>query len=133
MAENCTMQNVNTRISGGRFEYFYEVFLAFFFFYRIIKKWKYEFLESVIRYGYTKFLTKNWDRSNFHDPRANHPMLRQVSQVDGNIQNNTSIKSQAAVPQAITVPQATRHQTPNTFINVFYKCLNFLQKHFTNT
>ena len=35
-------------------------------------------------------------------------MLGQVSQVNGNIQNNTSIKSQE------TVPQATRHQTPNT-------------------
>ena len=40
-------------------------------------------------------------------------MLGQFSQVDSNIQNNTSIKSQK------TVPQVTRHQTPNTFINVF--------------
>ena len=46
-------------------------------------------------------------------------MLGQVSQVDGNIQNNTSIKSQATVPQASTVPQSTKHQTPNTLINVF--------------
>ena len=44
-------------------------------------------------------------------------MLGQVSRVDSNIQNNTSIKSQETVPQV--VPQVTRHQTPNTFINVF--------------
>ena len=40
-------------------------------------------------------------------------MLGQASEVDGNIQNNTSIGSQA------TVPQGTRHQTPNTLIIFF--------------
>ena len=39
-------------------------------------------------------------------------MLEQVSQVDGNIQNNASTKSQ------VILPQASRHQTPNTFINI---------------
>ena len=46
-------------------------------------------------------------------------MLGQVSRVDSNIQNNTSLNSQETVPQATAVPQVTRHQTPNTFINVF--------------
>ena len=46
-------------------------------------------------------------------------MLQQVSQADGNIRNDTPIKSRARLQQATTVPQAIRHQTPNTFINVF--------------
>lgn len=61
-------------------------------------------------------------------------MLGQVSQVDGNIQNNTSIKSQVAAPQAITVPQATKHfyqcflQMPKFFTKTFYKYLNTVSK-----
>ena len=58
-------------------------------------------------------MTKIGTKENFHYSRTSHPMLGQFSQVDSNIQNNTSIKSQK------TVPQVTRHQTPNTFINVF--------------
>ena len=56
---------------------------------------------------------------NFHYPITSHPILGQVSQVDSIIRNNTSIKSQASIPQTTSVSQATRHQTPNTFINVF--------------
>ena len=56
-------------------------------------------------------MNQNWTKENFHYPRISHSLLGQISQVDGNIQNNTSIKSQA------TVPQTTRHQTTKTFIN----------------
>ena len=56
-------------------------------------------------------MNQNWTKENFHYPRISHSLLGQISQVDGNIQNNTSIKSQA------TVPQTTRHQTTKTFID----------------
>lgn len=46
-------------------------------------------------------------------------MLGKVSHFDGNIENNTSITSQATFPQAATVPQAPKNQTPNTLNNVF--------------
>ena len=48
-------------------------------------------------------------------------MLGQVSQVNGNIQNNTSIKSQD------TVPQATRHQTPPNILKSFESTPTFEQ------
>ena len=48
-------------------------------------------------------------------------MLGQVSQVNGNIQNNTSIKSQD------TVPQATSHQTPPNILKSFESTPTFEQ------
>ena len=64
-------------------------------------------------------MTKIGTKSTFHFPSTSHPMLGKVSHFDGNIENNTSITSQATFPQAATVPQAPKNQTPNTLNNVF--------------
>ena len=75
-------------------------------------------------------MTKIGTKAKFHYSRTSHPMLGQVSQVDSNIQNNTSIKSQETVPQATTVPQVTRHQTLLSMFSFFdtIPCLGMVSK-----